>query len=131
MTLPRGLSDLSVRLYWRLRALMDFSTGVAGKRRRISYQSLREDCEVLTPKGLGHQRAQPSLRSLRTALEGLERAGLVEAAGPLVFSLARAKKPNHAQIEPDRVAIPANPDAARDSRQTRHEETAERVTAEV
>jgi hypothetical protein len=128
----RGLSDLSVRLYWRLRSLMDFSTGVVGKHRRISYQSLREDCEVLTPKGLGHQRTQPSLRSLRTALEGLERAGLVEASGPLVFSLALAQKlqvrPNQTRHEPDRVAFPANPYAARDSGQTRHDETAERVT---
>ena len=47
---------------------------------------------MLTPKGLGYQRTQPTLRGLRTAFEGLERAGLVEAAGPLVFHLARAQK---------------------------------------
>ena len=39
----RGLSDLAVRLYWRLRSLMDFSTGIVGKSRRISYQSLKEE----------------------------------------------------------------------------------------
>jgi hypothetical protein len=128
----RGLSDLAVRLYWRLRSLMDFSTCIVGKHRRISYQSLREDCEVLTPKGQGFMRTQPTLRGLRTALDGLERAGLVESAGPLVFHLARAQKsevrPNQTRHEPGTVAIAANPYAASDSGQTRQKESVERGT---
>jgi hypothetical protein len=128
----RGLSDLAVRLYLRLRSLMDFSTCVVGKHRRISYQSLKEDCEVVTPKGLGYQRTQPTLRGLRTALDGLERAGLVEPVGPLVFHLARAQKsevrPNQTRHETDTVGVAANPYAASDSGQTRHEESVEPVT---
>ena len=128
----RGLSDLAVRLYMRLRALMDFSTGIVGKHRRISYQSLKEDCEVVTPQGQGFMRTQPTLRGMRTAFEGLERAGLVEPVGPLVFHLARAQKlqarPNQTRHEPGRVDIAANPCQMHDSGRTRHEETAEPVT---
>ena len=89
-----------------------------------------EDCEVETPKGLGHQRTQPTEKALRCALAGLERAGLIEASGPLVFSLARAQKSevrsNRTGQERGTVAIAANPYAASDSGQTGQTETVER-----
>ena len=125
-----GLSDLAVRLYLRLRSLMDFSTCTVGKHRRISYQSLKEDCEVETPKGQGYQRTQPTEKAVRCALAGLERHGLVEIVGPLVFHLACAQKsesrPFHTGRERGTVALAANPDAARDSRRTGQAESAER-----
>ncbi len=125
----RGLSDLAVRLYWRMRTLMDISTGIVGQSRRISYQSLKEDCEVLTPKGLGHQRTQPTLRNLRTALDGLERAGLAEPLGLLVFRLALAQKlqarPNQTRHEPGTVENVASPCQQGDSARTRQAESAE------
>ena len=118
----RGLSDLAIRLYWRLRALMDITTGITGQHRRISYQSLKEECEVLTPKGQGHQRTQPTEKALRCALAGLERANLVEAIGPLVFHLMRAQKlqsrPNQMGQEWGTVAIAANPCQHNDSART-------------
>ncbi len=86
----RGLSDLAVRIYWCLRSLMDIHTGITGQRRRISYQALREECEVTTPKGKGFQRRQPSEKALRCALAGLQRASLLEVIGPLVFRLSKA-----------------------------------------
>ncbi len=50
----RGLSDLAVRLYWRLRSLMDFSTCTVGQHRRISYQSLsKRPANAVLNEGLG------------------------------------------------------------------------------
>jgi hypothetical protein len=125
-----GLSDLAVRLYLRLRSLMDFATCTVGQHRRISYQSLKEDCEVETPKGSGFMRTQPTEKALRCALAGLERHGLVETVGPLVFHLACAQKsesrPFHTGRERGTVGIAANPYAARDSGRTGQTESAER-----
>jgi hypothetical protein len=130
-----GLSDLAIRLYLRLRTLMDFSTCIVGKHRRISYQSLKEDCEVETPKGSGFMRTQPTEKALRCALSGLERHGLVDPIGPLVFHLVRAQKsesrPFHTGRERGTVALAANPDAARDSGRTGQTESAERGRRKV
>jgi hypothetical protein len=113
----RGLSDLAVRLYWCLRTLMDIHTGITGLRRRISYQALREESEVLTPKGKGFQRRQASEKALRCALAGLQRAGLLEAIGPLVFRLAKAAlaaaRPPQTGQEQGTVAEAAEPTPSR------------------
>ena len=126
----RGLSDLAVRLYMRLRTLMDFSTGIVGKHRRISYQSLKEDCEVETPKGQGFMRTQPTEKALRCALSGLERHGLVEPVGNFDFHLARAQKlqarPNQTGQERGTVALAANPCQMGDLGRTGQAESAER-----
>jgi hypothetical protein len=126
----RGLSDRATRLYWVLRSLMDYATGIVGKSRRISYQALKEECEVLTPKGKGYQRTQPTEKALRCALAGLERAGLAETIGPLVFRLVRAQtaqaRPNRTGREQGAVERAANPCQQGDAVRTGQDETAER-----
>lgn len=72
-----GVSLLAFRLYIVLRTLIDLTTGLVGRVRRISYQALAEQCETATPRGKGFQLVKPTEKSLRVALHSLERLGLV------------------------------------------------------
>ncbi len=76
-----GSSLLAFRVYVVLRGLIDLRTGIVGRVRRISYQALAEQCEASIPRGKGFQRVQPSEKELRTALQGLERLGLIVRQG--------------------------------------------------
>ena len=111
----RGLSNLSVRLYIELRRRMDLATQVTGVVRRISRQSLKEECEQWIPRGGGYQRVQPTDKGLRVALQALERQGLIvpDARLPMVFRLVLSTgalaRPAHTGPEPGRVEPAAKP----------------------
>lgn len=72
-----GAGPLAVAIYLHLRAWMDFGTGIAGRSRPISLAMVAAYTETHTPRGAGHQVEQPSQKAIRTALDRLQRAGLL------------------------------------------------------
>ena len=74
-----GLTHLQRCLYvFGIKPHMDFKTGLVGtKKRRISYQSLKEAVYVDPKPGIKNTGA-PSREQLRRAVKGLERAGLIQ-----------------------------------------------------
>ncbi|WP_139379429.1 hypothetical protein [Zoogloea sp. LCSB751] len=72
-----GTGPLAFQTYILLRAWMDFSTGITGRRRAVSLGMLRTYCETHTPRGGGLQIEQPSEKAVRTALDRLIRVGLL------------------------------------------------------
>lgn len=102
-------SGVAVKAYLLIRARMDIATGVVGVKSGLSYQALREWTEEAVEKGAGEQLVQPSLRSIRTAVEQLQRRGLLRRAKTekLVFkcvlaTLADARS-NQTRHEPGRA----------------------------
>lgn len=72
----RAVDHLARDLYLALRRCMDFRTGiVGGPHKAISWQALREDCEV--PGRPGVRCYRPSEMQLRRRVEQLEKCGLV------------------------------------------------------
>ena len=76
-----GAGPLSFQVYVLLRAWMDYGTGAVGFSRPISLHMLRAYCESHTPRGTGVQIEQPSEKGIRTALDRLQRAGLLRRTG--------------------------------------------------
>ena len=60
-----------------LRPNMDFRTGIVGKVRRISYQSLHEMIEFIPPPGSQRPKGDYSIKAVRCLVDELGRAGLV------------------------------------------------------
>lgn len=60
-----------------IRPHMDFATGIAGKRRRISYQGLHEVLEFVPEPGSQRERQDYSRKMLIRLIDELERHGLV------------------------------------------------------
>ncbi len=98
-----GTGPLSAFAYLWLRYWADIRTGVVGQTRPISLGMLRAYCETHVPKGAGVQIVQPSERNIRTALAGLERAGLLRrlSGDRLIFRLVLAQTLPHAHSKPD------------------------------
>lgn len=72
----RAVDHLARDLYLALRRCMDFRTGiVGGPAKAISWQALREDCEV--PGRPGVRCFRPTEQQLRRRVEQLEKCGLV------------------------------------------------------
>jgi len=72
-----GLPDVQVRLYiFGIRRYMDYSNGIVGVKRRISYQSLSETLYVEPIRGVKTEK-KLSRSQLRRAVKALERAGLI------------------------------------------------------
>lgn len=72
----RAVDHLARDLYLALRRCMDFRTGiVGGPHKAISWQALREDCEV--PGRPGVRCYRPTEQQLRRRVEQLEKCGLV------------------------------------------------------
>lgn len=91
----RGLPGLAQRVYlMELRPRMDFETGIVGERVRISYQSIAEALYVEPRQGRhSAETGSPSLQAIRTALQQLEEAGLIQrikAERQLIFRLVLA-----------------------------------------
>jgi len=71
-----GVDHLACRLYLSLRRCMDFRTGVVGgPHKAVSWQALREDCEVPGRPGVRHFR--PTEQMLRRRVDQLEKCGLL------------------------------------------------------
>jgi len=94
----RGLPHEARTLYREgLRPYMDYTTGLVGIKRRVSYQSFRELLEVVPERGSALGSVQvPSKSAMRNMLVLLERNGLVEKlpqrrrTDPMVFRLRLA-----------------------------------------
>ncbi len=106
-----GVGPLSSCAYLWLRYWVDIRTGVVGKSRPISLGMLRAYCETHVPKGRGIQIVQPSERNIRTALEVLERVGLIKRlpGDNLIFRLPLAQVLLLAPGKPD-VNLTGYPD---------------------
>jgi hypothetical protein len=67
-----------------LRRFMDYNTGiVGGKKRRISYQSIREEMYIVPRRGVSRSDTGSQTKSeIRRALKHLERIGLIEKISP-------------------------------------------------
>jgi len=92
-----------------IRRYMDYQTGIVGIKRRISYQSLKEEMFVETRKGLDREKCEaPTKARLQRALKHLEKIGLIEQIknkDHLVFRCLLAKRDNSAQNKPDTKSI--------------------------
>lgn len=74
----QGLPHLAQLLYLRvLRRYVDYETGIVGRRRRISYQMMREVLEVRRPSRSPVAEERITTKSLRVAIDKLETAGLL------------------------------------------------------
>lgn len=72
-----GLPHLSQLLYYAaIRPYMDYSTGIVGIKRGISYQSLAEELSVEAHRGI--KPFKVSRDQIKRALQTLERAGLIK-----------------------------------------------------
>lgn len=72
------LNHRSQVLYLRgLRRFMDFSTGIVGDRRGVSFQMMRELLEVSPDRGSRDPVYKPTVGEVRASLAQLERAGLI------------------------------------------------------
>lgn len=72
-----GAGPLAFEAYVMLRGWMDYRTGITGRSRPISLAMLATYCETHTPRGAGTQIEQPTEKSIRGALERLERVGML------------------------------------------------------
>lgn len=71
-----GLPHVTRLLYFALRPYMDYSTGIVGIKRGISYQALREELYVEPHTGYENS-GSPSKQQIRRAIKTLERIGLI------------------------------------------------------
>lgn len=76
-----GAGPLSFQVYVLLRTWMDYATGAVGFSRPVSLHMLRAYCETHITRGAGVQLEQPSEKAIRTALDRLQRSGLLRRAG--------------------------------------------------
>ncbi|CAJ0740847.1 hypothetical protein [Ralstonia mannitolilytica] len=95
----RAVDHLARDLYLALRRCMDFRTGiVGGPHKAISWQALREDCEV--PGRPGVRCFRPTEQQLRRRVEQLEKCGLVRRISvglTLQFRMLMAKTDSSVQ----------------------------------
>lgn len=91
-----GLPFMQRCLYLVLRWYMDRHTGRVGDSRGISLQGLAEELYVEPVRGRhASECGSPTKKAVRSALDGLERAGLIQPCGNgevLVFFLAKARR---------------------------------------
>lgn len=96
-----GLPYLCQLIYLRaLRPFMDFSNGMVGIKRGISYQSLREECFVAPHPG--YKGSTPSNSVVRRAIDRLINVGILERQSvdkQLILKCCLASKDNSAQIK--------------------------------
>lgn len=76
-----GVSPMAKAMYMVLRFQMDFTTGLVGVRTPISWPGLAWELRTETPRGKGCQITRPTLQVMRSAVDGLIRAGLLKEHG--------------------------------------------------
>lgn len=87
-----GAGPLAFQAYVLLRWWMDYRTGITGRQRPISLAMLAAYCETHTPRGAGLQIEKPTEKSIRGAIDRLERTGLLRrlSGTRLAFNLPMA-----------------------------------------
>ncbi|KTC98226.1 hypothetical protein [Legionella erythra] len=106
-----GLPHIQQLVYLRgIRPYMDVKTGTVGLKRGISYQSLTEQLYIEPHPGI--KATSFSRAQVRRAIDGLERAGLIEVqseAQQLILKCPLANKPysvqNKAVTNPSQLAV--------------------------
>ncbi|MGH8381765.1 DnaT-like ssDNA-binding domain-containing protein [Pseudomonas sp.] len=78
-----------LKLYCAIRRFMDYRTGIAGIKRRLSEQMFREELYVAPLPGR-HAPAEVTRQKVRSLLKRLEAIGMTKPIGPLVFELPLA-----------------------------------------
>ncbi len=78
-------------LYCSIRRFMDYATGIAGIKRRISEQMLREVLYVTPTRGR-HDSGSPTRQRVRSVLDRLLTLGVLEPRGPMVYLLPLASR---------------------------------------
>jgi len=144
--LASDLCHPSKLLYAYLRRHIDYGTGLVGKPRRISYQSIREFLEYIPPRGSTDPQYKPSNQQINRLLRKLETSGYIERVHHnyriesmvffLVFANTDLNRPNEGRQGSDTVAPtrgatrqnpvntraePYNPDTMTDKGATREE----------
>lgn len=96
----QGLRPATQVIYLRgLRRFMDYTNGIVGIKRRVSYPSLIECCEFLPDPHSRQKADRKNKEGIRAAFAELERAGLIKKLdGDLVFLLPLAETDKSAQI---------------------------------
>jgi len=97
------LPHLAVMIYFKaIRPYMDYSTGITGIKRGISYRQFAEETEVETVRGRHSDKSgKVTLDSIRNAVQRLEKAGLIvkiPADKKLIFKLPLATINNSVQM---------------------------------
>lgn len=80
------------KLYASIRRVMDYRTGIAGQRRRISEPMLHEVLAEGAVRGRNNTDRWPSRQKVRSALTRLEKLGLLSRMENLVFYLPKADR---------------------------------------
>lgn len=115
-----GLPFIQRVLYCEgLRPYMDYSTGIIGIKRGISYQSLSETLYIEPHRG--YRTGSPSKSQIRRALRGLEKVGLISAMqnpDKLIFKCLLADQDNFDQKKVITKPSPqvVSPDAQKNTR---------------
>lgn len=103
-----GLPHIQQIAYFAgIRPFIDFTTGIAGIRRGISYQSIREAVYVAPAPGI--KSANYSREQIRRAIKSLERAGLIRIQSDdshLILLCPLAIAPKFGQNKPDSIPTP-------------------------
>ena len=98
-----GLPYAAIVLYFALRRVMDYATGLVGITRGVSWQSLREELHVDPHQGM-QKSGSPNHGQVRRICGHLERAGLVERRSiereQLIFFLPKATTDQCVQNKP-------------------------------
>lgn len=92
-------------LYMYLKKYMDYSTGMVGRQRRISYQSISEALYIEPRAGV--KGGSPHISAIRRMIDQLLNSGIIRKGNdPLVFKLPLAQVENYAQNKADRKSTP-------------------------
>ena len=78
------------KLYASIRRVMDYRTGIAGQRRRISEPMLHEVLVEGHVQGRNNRKRWPTRETVRSAVRRLEKLGLLSRRENLVFYLPKA-----------------------------------------
>lgn len=134
----RGLPHLSRLIYvFGLRPFMDYSTGVVGVKRGVSWKSIAEELHIEPHQGI--KGGDPTEKELRRALVWLEKAGLIgpnQAERRLVFPLLLATQDNSARNKvgikwADEAGRPETPHNPNESGASEHEDHAKVAGGEM
>lgn len=75
--------------YCSIRRFMDYATGIAGVRRRLSEQMIREVLYVAPTRGR-HESGSPTRQRVRSVIDRLVKLQVLVPVGPMVFELPLA-----------------------------------------
>lgn len=102
----QGTDYTLLKLYLYIKSLMDFDTGIAGYKRRFSYQSISEHLYIEPRQGV--KGGKPHKSHLQRMLKQLQKIGLLDKIrnDTLVFKLPFADSDFYTRKKADKKSIP-------------------------